>query len=539
MPMRQMTRSLFELMSRSRALSLAAALLCCALVPAVVAIIQQFAVGDWHVVHYPLHALAGGLGAFSALTLAIQLRTLRVFDRGQDYHIWVACALIGLGLLEAVHGAVSNPQSMVWLNSAAMLVGGVLFALVWLPGEVAFRRELQLLPLAVCAFAIILTFGSILRPDWTPTMLDGGELASSARWLNLIGVAGFLVAAVYFARTYLRTGASDRLLFCCDCLLFAVAGLLVNFSSLWDGIWWICHFLRLAAFGISVYFFFVVYVRAEEELRRSYDQLEKRVEQRTIELQKEVDQRKQAEGKIREYADELERSNKDLEQFSHMASHDLAAPLRAVQSFCQLLQDRYAGELDEKANQFISLAVSGANRMDDMLNGLLDYARIDTRGGRLRTIDSEKIFERALANLQLTIQENEATVTRDKLPSVIADATQLEQLFQNLVGNAVKFRAQDPPRVHVSVREEAAHWVFSVRDNGIGINSKNVEYIFKIFQRLDSSDKYPGSGIGLAVCKRIVERHGGRIWVESEVGQGSAFHFTLPSADGGPGDGEQ
>lgn len=516
-------------MSKSRTPPLVGTLLLCASVPVAATVLQQLLVGDWRAEHYPLHALAGGLGAFSALTLAVQLRTLRVYQRGDDYHIWVACALLSLGLLDAAHGAIRDPQLFVWLNSIAMLTGGVLFSLVWLPSKAAFRHEMQILPLVVAAAVALLTTISIARPEWRPSMIDGGHFTTTAKALVYVGTIGFLVAATYFGLTYWRTGSNDRLLFLSYCVLFAVAGLLIEFSMLWNGTWWISHVVKLAAYGISVYFFFVVYVRAERELRLSHNELERRVEQRTSELREEVEQRKQAERQIREYADELKRSNEDLEQFSYMASHDLAAPLRAVKCFSQMLHDRYSGKLDEKGDEFIGLVVGGAKRMEEMLTGLLEYSRLDTRG-RLQPINSNEAFDRAVANLRMAIHESEATVTRDELPRVSADATQLEQLFQNLIGNAVKFRSDQPPAIHVAAQLDGDHCVFLVRDNGIGIDPRDAENIFAIFRRLDTKGEYPGTGIGLAVCKRIVERHGGHIWVESEPRKGSAFYFTLPSA---------
>lgn len=523
-----------ETMANNRTLPLVGTVLACVLVPVAAAALHYLWADDWRAEGYPLHALAGGLGAFAALTLAVQLKTLRVYQRGEDYHIWVACALIGLGLLEAVHGAVGDPQLLVWLSSSATCAGGILFAMVWVPSRVAFRREVQLLPLVVAALAMLLAAVSFARPEWTPTMIDRDRLTVAARTLNFLGATGFCVAAAYFGHTYWKTGSHDRLLFFADCLLFALAGILIELSVNWDGTWWICHAIRFMAYGISVFFFFLVYVQAEQELRRSYDELEQRVEQRTSELRQEVEQRKQAEQRICEYAEELKRSNEDLEQFSYTASHDLSAPLRAVKSFCQILQTRYTGKLDEKANEFLGLAVGGAQRMEEMLKGLLEYSRVDSRGGRLQATDAEQVFDRAMANLQMVIEENGATVTRDVLPSVSADATQLEQLFQNLIGNAVKFRADEPPAAHVSAQADGDQWVFSVKDNGIGISAKNADYIFVVFHRLNAESEYPGTGIGLAICKRIVERHGGRIWVESELGQGSVFRFTFPSADAVP-----
>jgi light-regulated signal transduction histidine kinase (bacteriophytochrome) len=199
-----------------------------------------------------------------------------------------------------------------------------------------------------------------------------------------------------------------------------------------------------------------------------------------------------------------------------------------VTSYLQLLQRRYEGQLDADADDFIHFATDGASRMRELIQGLLAYSRVGTRGAPLQPIDCQKVLDRTLDSLQVAIAETDAQVTYHSLPTVTADAIQLGQLFQNLIGNAIKFQADRRPEVHVSVQEREGDHLFAVRDNGIGIEPEYVERIFAIFQRLHTRDEYPGTGIGLAVCKRIVERHGGHIWVESQPGEGSAFYFTLP-----------
>ncbi len=243
---------------------------------------------------------------------------------------------------------------------------------------------------------------------------------------------------------------------------------------------------------------------------------------------RDITERKQAEEAIKQYTADLKRSNEELQQFAYVASHDLQEPLRAVASFTQLLSERYKGKLDKKADEFIAFAVDGANRMQTLINDLLSYSRLETRGKPQEPTDSHAALGRALANLGTAIQESGALVTNDDLPMVKADESQLAQLFQNLIGNAIKFHGQEPPRVHVSAIPRGGEWLFTVRDNGIGIAQEYRERIFSIFQRLHSREEYPGTGIGLALSKRIVERHGGKIWVESGPGSGSNFLFTLP-----------
>jgi signal transduction histidine kinase len=241
-------------------------------------------------------------------------------------------------------------------------------------------------------------------------------------------------------------------------------------------------------------------------------------------------QAEQAAAKLRQANDELARSNGELEQFAYVASHDLQEPLRMVASFTQLLRQRYHGRLDGDADQYIHYAVDGALRMQLLITDLLAYSRVRDRGQPLLDTSCEEAFDRAVQNLREAIREADAAVSRGPLPRVKGDATQLVQLFQNLIGNALKFRGPARPVVHVGARRAVGRgeWVFAVRDNGIGIEARHLERIFVIFQRLHTPDEYPGSGIGLAVCRKIVERHGGRIWAESEPGKGSSFYFTLP-----------
>lgn len=236
---------------------------------------------------------------------------------------------------------------------------------------------------------------------------------------------------------------------------------------------------------------------------------------------------------LEEKARELARSNADLERFGYIASHDLIEPLRTITNFLQLLERRYQSVLDNDAKEYIVFAVDGATRMRRLITALLEYSRVGTRAHPLSLCDCNKILATALQNLQVAIEESAAQVTHEVLPTVMADEIQLEQLLQNLIGNALKFhKPGEPPRIHIGVKRNGSDWQFSVQDHGIGIPEKESERIFEIFQRLHTVKEYAGTGIGLAICKKIVERHGGRIWVTSQPGAGSTFSFTIPAADG-------
>jgi len=264
-----------------------------------------------------------------------------------------------------------------------------------------------------------------------------------------------------------------------------------------------------------------------DEFNRMAESLQKTTVSRDMLIQ-EVNKRKRTEEALREHTEALERSNGELEQFAYVASHDLQEPLRMVASYTQLLGRRYKGKLDSDADEFIAYAVDGATRMQVLINDLLAYSRVGTRGKNLEPTACEAILERTLDNLQKAIEESDAKVTHDPLPTVIADDMQLGQLFQNLITNAIKFQGDAVPQIHISAEQNEDKWIFSVQDNGIGIDPEYNERIFVIFKRLYGKEEYPGTGIGLAICKKIVERHGGNIWVESEPAKGATFYFTIP-----------
>jgi light-regulated signal transduction histidine kinase (bacteriophytochrome) len=266
-------------------------------------------------------------------------------------------------------------------------------------------------------------------------------------------------------------------------------------------------------------------------LAEARDQLKKDAEEllrANASLKDEISRRKETEKALQSTLSQLERSNAELQQFAYVASHDLQEPLRMISSYVKLLERRYKGRLDNDADEFIAFAVDGAKRMQGLINDILQLSRLGTREKSLKTTNCEAILQEALTNLRASIDNCCAQVTHDPLPVMTVDPTQLVQLFQNLVGNAIKFRGKDDPRIHISARPSDGWWLLSVGDNGIGIDPKDSNRIFGIFQRLHGRGEYSGTGIGLAICRKIVEGHGGKIWVQSEPGKGATFFFTLP-----------
>jgi signal transduction histidine kinase len=256
--------------------------------------------------------------------------------------------------------------------------------------------------------------------------------------------------------------------------------------------------------------------------------MQRELESQNRQLQQEIAVRMAAEEVLAKNTAELARSNAELEQLAYVASHDLQEPLRMIISYLQLLERRYKGQIDADATDFIEYAVDGAKRMQRLIDDLLAYSHIGSEAKPLQPTSSKQLVDDAMRSLRVSIEESGAELTFGSLPTVMGDAAQLTQLFQNLISNAIKFRRCSPPHIHIDAQQAGAFWCFSVKDDGIGIAPEYYERIFLMFQRLHGRSAYPGTGIGLALCKRIVEQHGGRVWVESVPGEGSVFKFTLP-----------
>jgi PAS domain S-box-containing protein len=246
---------------------------------------------------------------------------------------------------------------------------------------------------------------------------------------------------------------------------------------------------------------------------------------------RDITELKEAEKILKFKLDELTRSNAELEQFAYVSSHDLQEPLRMIASYLQLLERKYKGNLDSKADKYIRFSVDGATRMQKLIDDLLEFSRVTTHAKEFKPTDLESIFTQVQSNLEVSIKENNALISHDPLPTIMADKTQITQVFQNLISNALKFRSESQPDIKISVEKRKNDWLFGVKDNGIGIDPKHSDRIFDVFKRLHKKKDYPGTGIGLSICKKIIERHGGQIWVESEPGKGSIFYFTINNWD--------
>ncbi len=353
---------------------------------------------------------------------------------------------------------------------------------------------------------------------WTPTLVKlyiVGDL--------LIWIAYLIIPLVLLAFTRQRKDLPFPWMFWMFGMFILGCGF-THFVEVYTIFWpnlWLGAGVKLFTAAVSFATIVALFPTMRLALRlRSPKELEALVRDRTGELER-------VNSALKNRAEELTRSNAELEKFTYVAYHDLQEPLRMVSSYTQLLARRYQGQLDTDADDFIGFAVDGAVRMQQLINDLLAYSRVGTLGKELAPTPADAAVQRAMVNLRTAIEESGAAVTRDLLPTVMADAGQMVELFQNLIGNAIKYRSDEPPRVHVSAVRDGAGWHFAVRDNGIGIDPQYAERVFEIFQRLHTRAQYPGTGIGLAICRKIVERHGGRIWVESQMGMGAMFHFTI------------
>ncbi|HEY9730244.1 MAG TPA: ATP-binding protein [Chroococcales cyanobacterium] len=268
--------------------------------------------------------------------------------------------------------------------------------------------------------------------------------------------------------------------------------------------------------------------RAEESILRLNQELEAKVKQRTTQLAQTNEQLQHSNEQLAILNQEFQRSNQELEQFAYVASHDLQEPLRAIAGYTQLLVNEYRDRLDETALEYADFIVDGAKRMQQLIQDLLTYSRVGTRGQEFAPTDCNAVLQQVLQNLQVAIADNQATITAEPLPTVNGDRNQLVQLLQNLIGNAIKFHRDEPPHVYITAQKQDNDWLFQIQDNGIGIKPQYLERIFEVFKRLHTRREYPGTGIGLAICKKIATRHGGRIWAKSESGVGTIFYFTIP-----------
>ena len=422
-----------------------------------------------------LNILLLGIGFLTLLAILLTIIFISPESQQDSIRLLIitACFLIGLIIAFALN-QYGFGQSASWL-----LLGLLTIAFVFsdIPEEVVFGRVLYLFTLPILmASVLIRPYSSFIMAISIGVLLNGVALIELAQF-NFVAPIGFMAVA------------------------------LVSWLS----------------------------ARSLEEALADLQELNQQLEKHSDELEKtnkllrqENMERKRAETELAEQAKVLRRTNAELQQFAYISTHDLREPLRKVRSYTELLERRYQGQLDEKADKYINYIVSGATRMQTLITDLLAYLKVGDDKLSFQLIDLNQILTNVLNDLDILIQENTAVITHDSLPTVEADPTQMTHLLQNLLSNAIKFRRDEPPAIHIGAERQNGEWLFAVSDNGIGLEEQFAERIFVIFQRLYTKERYPGTGIGLAICKKVIENHNGRIWLESQPGQGTTFYFTLP-----------
>jgi len=580
---------------------------------------------EWRLVHVPFHSLIEGLGGFIALTLAGLLLAEKNSKPDQLHHVWMACALISMGILDIFHAAVLPGNLFVWLHSTAQFVGGLFFALVWLPKHLTNDSLSARFPLILFVGISALGVLSLNFPEMVPAMVNQGKFSLLAKFLNILGGLGFLIAAVFFIVRFRSHNIRNDYLFAIHCTLFGAAGVLFEQSQLWDAAWWWWHFLRLMAYSAGLIYAVSSFLdtgkvlldnktflnsilenlqegvitidkkgtinlvnaktehmfgypseeligknitllisesslgKFQKELARLLKTGESKAISRSIEMSglridgsifpikleltgishnktelfialvRDITEQKVAENKLMHYTHELERSNKDLENFTSIASHDMREPLRKIISFGDRLVETES-QITSRGKDYINRMQKASSRMNILIDDLLNFSRVTCNPGSFETVNFKKVVDQVVEDLDMKIAEEKATIIVEEMPTLEADLFQIRQLFQNLIANSLKYHREGvPPVIEVkSAKNGSGTWEIRIKDNGIGFNEKYAQRIFRIFERLHGRSTYEGTGIGLAICERIVTRHNGTITAKSKVGGGSTFIVTLP-----------
>ncbi len=472
--------------------------------------------------HEAFHAVMETLGCMMGLGIAGFL-LMRQAEQGNEYKLWPACAMLSMAILDAFHASISPGREFVFLHSASQFVGGVLIAMIWLPDRFAKTSLARELPKVFAAGCGLIGVASFLVPDMLPAMISNGRFTFVPQFLNLAGGVLFLVGLAYFARRFSMGSPHDcrdrdntQLLFTAYCLLFAVAGLTYRLSGLWGVGWWLSHVVRLGAYVVA---FAYVSINSGAEYLRLIQAIaeRKRAEQQLEQSNKNL------ESAVRD----LERANNELKNFAHIAAHDLKAPLRSIGTLAGWISNDYADKFDKEGKENIELMAAKAKQMAILVDDVLRYSKLGQEDFKkepvaLKAVVSAVVNEIALENIEVSIA--------DELPTLMCGRTHTWQIFQNLIGNAVKYMDKPNGRIQIGCIEQGDFWQLSIADNGPGIEQKSFEKIFQMFKTLKRRDGVESTGIGLAIVKKLVELNGGKVWVESEHGQGSTFFFTLPKS---------
>ncbi len=458
--------------------------------------------------HDPLlHSVLETLNCFLALSLGGLLYVLQQRLQWSTKFLWIACSMLSMGVLMGIHAVVSrDDNSLAMLETTYNFMGGLWAAGCWFPRAWLMRPAgRRLLIVGSVTSALIVGFALLNWPQALPAFAEeGGRYTQFDSWASAVAGLLFLSAAIRCAIDY-RHSRRIKDLYIMDFLLLsgAASTFTGNFLFVWGPIWWSWHVLQLVGFLSVLALFVYIAVCFESDLSSS-------------------------ENRFRKLCDELDYTNRDLRQFTAFASHDLKEPVRTIHSFLTLLERRYGNRLEKEGIEFLNHAKNGAHRLSEMIDGFLQYARVDCPSETYSQVPLDAVFQGVRDNLRLLITESGAEITSDGLPTLVADRAQLADLFQNLIVNAIRYR--DPnriPRLHISATNTRGTWTLSFTDNGIGIDKSFQQAIFEPLKRLHGSE-VEGTGLGLAICKKIVERHSGELTVTSQVGVGTTFFISFP-----------
>lgn len=487
---------------------------------------------DWRMANEPLHSAMETTGGIVAVIMAVFMLQ-RESDPYGGRLVAVALGFLAMGILGVAHAIPHAGQSFVFLRSAASLFGGLGFVHVCLPERFllcAIPRKLLLASL-VAGVSILVAVWALIPGAPLPVMIRDGHFTGISYVINVVAGVCFLSAAIRLMADFRRSGRRSLCMLGGMAILFGLANVLFSFSTLWDDTWWSWHLVQLIVSGVV---FYEVMAEHRATLARLTEALKERerAEAALSHLNETLERHVTAQ------TAELTRSNHELTQFAYVASHDLQEPLRSVTGFLDILKQRKMELLDAEGKEFVGFAREGAERMRVLIQDLLKYSRVSSEARTLAPCDLNALLGRVLVDLRIAIGECGARVEVDPLPVVSGDTRQLGQVFQNLISNALKFRGPVAPQIRISAKRTGEFWEFSVADNGIGIEPRFADEVFEVFRRLHTREEYAGSGIGLAICRKIIHRHGGEIWVQSSPGHGSNFQFVLPAAGKAPADGE-
>lgn len=484
---------------------------------------------DWRWTHYPFHSMIESIGSLSALTIATLMILMVRKDHLPHRYILVACALISMGILDGVHAALHAGHAFVWLHSVATMAGGLIFTAIWLPESCLTHKCQNVLIVSITGLSLFIGILSVLSPDILPTMVINGEFSILAKVLNLSGGIGFLAGTSYFVYHKLksqRTHAAQKrrnedMVFANHCLLFGIAGLLFEFSVIWDAGWWWWHVLRLVAYLVVLVYFFALFKQQQDELSNN--------ELKLSNMNKSLEQR------VYERTKELEIANQAKTDFLSNMSHELRTPMNAILGFAQILD--YDEKLNMEQKESVNEIMKGGNHLLGLISQVLDLAKIEAGKMSSETSDHElnSILGECLSFIDPLIKQHNIELVDKIIPStnysIHVDPIQFKQVVLNLLSNAIKYNS-DNGRIILSCEKSANSCIrINVADTGKGLTEEEQNNLFKSFERLGEYEGIDGAGIGLVISKNLIELMNGKIGVKSSVGEGSCFWIQVPLSE--------